>query len=346
MERRSAIKETGEKSKGAILRIQRMLTEDGPGIRSTVFFKGCPLHCVWCHNPEGISPKIQIHQVLTRCIGCRSCIEACAAGALTAGTAGIAIDREKCTNCLACVEICPSTAMEAYGETGELDTLVRELQKDRVYFKKSGGGVTLSGGEPLMQAAFAKDLCTALKHSGISTALDTCGQCTGDTFNDLLPLTDLVLYDVKVLDFKLHREFTGAGNERILENLVRLAKQVCERGMPKELWVRTPLIPGCTATGENIRAIGMFIKKNLGAAVSRWELCAFNNLCVDKYDGLGIDWRFREVSPMTRDDAWRLASIAQDSGVDAGIVHLSGPMKNVITGEPSAQVISDRGGAV
>ena len=236
--------------------------------------------------------------------------------------------------------------MEAYGETCELDDLVRELQKDRVYFEKSGGGVTLSGGEPLVQPAFAKDLCTALKQRGVSTALDTCGQCAWDTLKDLLPLTDLVLYDLKALDFKLHQEFTGAGNERILENLVRLAKHLREHGMPKELWVRTPLIPGCTATGENIKAIGVFIKKNLNAAVSRWELCAFNNLCVHKYDGLGIDWRFREVSPMTRDDAWQLARIAQDSGVDARIVHLSGPLMNVFSDEPSEQVMSDRKGAV
>jgi pyruvate formate lyase activating enzyme len=312
---------------GTILRIQRMSTEDGPGIRSTVFFKGCPLACVWCHNPESISAKLQIHWEKTRCIGCRSCIEACIKGALAATETGIAIDRSKCDSCDACVQACPSTAMEIYGEACEVNDLVREVLKDETYFQKSGGGVTLSGGEPTMQPLFAKAVLSAFKQCGIHTALDICGQCSWETLDALLPYTDLVLYDLKEINSDKHKEFTGVSNTRILENLILLSRFMKEHRLPGELWIRTPLIPGCTAAPENLQGIGIFIKEHLGSSVNRWELCTFNNLCIHKYEGLGIDWDFRKTALLSRDEADRLASLARESEVDPGIVHLSGPMR-------------------
>jgi pyruvate formate lyase activating enzyme len=316
-----------EKLQGTILRIQRMSTEDGPGIRSTVFFKGCPLRCIWCHNPESISPKPQVHWVKSRCIGCRSCIEACTKGALAATERGISIDRSTCDSCAACVQACPSTAMEGYGEVFGLDDLVREVLKDKVYFEKSGGGVTLSGGEPTMQPTFAKALLSSLKQGGIHTALDTCGQCSWDSLKEMLPHIDLVLYDLKVIDPEKHKSFTGIVNERILENLTRVSRSMEETGMPGDLWIRTPLIPGSTVTSENLRGLGAFIRKNLGQSVSRWELCTFNNLCIHKYEGLGIDWGFKTSELLAEDEAERLASIARGSGVDPHIVHVSGPTR-------------------
>jgi pyruvate formate lyase activating enzyme len=304
-----------------------MSTEDGPGIRSTVFFKGCPLACVWCHNPESISPRLQIHWEKTKCIGCRSCIEACIKGALAATETGITIDRSACDSCDACVQVCPSTAMQIYGEAREVNDLVREVLKDKAYFQTSGGGVTLSGGEPTMQPLFAKAVLSTFKQCDIHTALDTCGQCSWETLDTLLPHTDLVLYDLKEINADKHKAFTGASNTRILENLILLSRFMKEHSLPGGLWIRTPLIPGCTATPENLRGIGTFIKEHLGPSVSRWELCTFNKLCIHKYEGLGIHWDFREAALLSRDEAEYLACLARESGVDPGIVHLSGPMR-------------------
>ncbi len=318
---------------GTILRIQRMSTEDGPGIRSTVFFKGCPLACVWCHNPESISPRLQIHWEKTRCIGCRSCIDVCTKGALVSAKTGIVIDRSACDSCDACVQACPSTAMEIYGEAWDLNDLVREVLKDKAYFQKSGGGVTLSGGEPTMQPLFAKELLSALKQGGIHTALDTCGQCAWDTLDALLPYTDLVLYDLKEIDADKHKEFTGVSNTRILGNLILLERSMKEHNLPGELWIRTPLIPGCTATPENLEDIGLFIKEHLGPSASRWELCTFNNLCIHKYEGLGIHWDFQKADLLSKDEADHLTRLARESGVNPEIIHLSGSMREVFTDE-------------
>jgi pyruvate formate lyase activating enzyme len=302
-----------------------MSTEDGPGIRSTVFFKGCPLNCVWCHNPESIRPQMQLHWEKVRCIGCRSCVEACAKGVLTAADSGITINRPVCDSCGACVRACPSTALEFYGDVTSFVDLLPEVLKDEAYFRKSGGGVTLSGGEPTMQPLFAKELLSALRKTGIHTALDTCGQCSWETLAMLLPDLDLVLYDVKEIDPEKHKKFTGVSNTRILENLIGLARAVIEQGRPRKLWIRTPLIPGCTATEENLRGIGAFIREHLKPHIGRWELCTFNNLCIHKYEGLGIDWNFSKTAMLSPDAAERFASCARDSGVDPGIVHLSGP---------------------
>jgi len=320
-----------EKPKGRILRIQRMSTEDGPGIRSTVFFKGCSLSCVWCHNPESIPEKRQLHWTKSKCIGCLSCVAVCTAGALTATDNGIVIDRAGCSPCEACSQACPTTALAVYGEEWEVEDLVRELLKDRVYFETSGGGVTLSGGEPTMQPIFAKALLSSLKRHGVHTALDTCGQCSWETLEALLPHADLVLYDLKEADPESHRQFTGVTNARILENLKSLARFMRECGRPRELWIRTPLIPDCTATALNLKRIGEFIREHLGSLTGRWELCAFNNLCIHKYDGLGIDWGLRNCPPVSEAEATSLAVAAAGSGVDPGIIHVSGPMSREVT---------------
>lgn len=315
-----------ESPKGTILRIQRMSTEDGPGIRSTLFFKGCPLKCFWCHNPESISPLHEPYWMKAKCIGCRSCVAACPTRALAAADGRIAIDRSLCSRCGDCSQACPTTALSVYGEERSAGELVAELLKDRIYFEKSGGGVTLSGGEPTMQPEFAGALLSSLKGQGVRTALDTCGQCSWETLEALLPDTDLLLYDLKEADSENHRRFSGSANTRILENLKLLACSMRERGRPRQLWIRTPLIPECTATAANLARIGEFIRETLGSLVERWELCTFNNLCVDKYGALGIDWVLRNRAPLQAAEANRLAGAAAASGVDPGIVHLSGPL--------------------
>lgn len=323
------VDEVAEKGgeRALVLRLQRMSTEDGPGIRTTVFFKGCPLACVWCHNPESISPGVQVHWVAVRCIGCMECLKACPHGALHALAKGLVVDRARCKGCLSCARACPSTALEPYGTFYDLDALVREVLKDRVYFEQSGGGVTLSGGEPTLQAAFARGFLERLKGSGVHTALDTCGLVSWEVLEGLLPFVDLVLYDIKEIDPARHREFTGAGNEKILDNARRLAGVMRSHRVPAALWVRTPLIPAYTARPDNIGRIGAFIAQYLSDVVERWELCAFNNLCAGKYEGLGRAWPLASTPLMSRHELEELAHAARSSGVDGRIVHAGGPLR-------------------
>lgn len=279
--------------RGTILEIIRMSTEDGPGIRTTVFFKGCSLHCRWCHNPESISPKPQIQWIQSSCIGCGICVETCPEKALTqTKTKGIAIDRRLCSGCGLCAEECPTTAMELLGKKWTVHDLTSELVKDRVYFEQSGGGVTLSGGEAALQQDFCMALLKELRSQGIQTALDTCGQVPQSALAGLLPYVDILLYDLKEIDPAKHKIFTGADNEKILANAVFAARFKKTHPYPKTLWIRTPIIPDATDTVQNIQGIGEFIQANLEGAVDLWELCAFNNLCQSKYERLGMDWPF------------------------------------------------------
>ena len=326
-------------TRGLVLEIVRMSTEDGPGIRTTVFFKGCPLKCKWCHNPESISIKPQVQWIGVNCIACDKCVNACPEGALSKSDSGIVIDRSLCKVCGTCVETCPSTAIEMLGKEWTVPDLVKELAKDRAYFELSGGGVTLSGGEAAMQFDFCLLLLKELKGVGISTALDTCGMAPLKNLEGLLPWVDLVLFDLKEIDLVKHREFTGAGNERVLENAVFVARFVKEHLHPRRLWIRTPVIPGATATEENIRGVGEFIAGSLDGAVERWELCAFNNLCRDKYLRLGMEWPFADTALLSRDDMEKFAAAARESGVEPSIVSWSGSTlleKNADTASPRA----------
>lgn len=309
---------------GMILEIQRMSTEDGPGLRTTVFFKGCPLACGWCHNPESLSPRPQIQWTGVGCLGCGACVETCPNGSLSLDSTGIHIDRRLCTGCGACVDECPSGAMELLGTSWSLDELVGELVKDRTYFEQSGGGITLSGGEASMQPEFCHALLCELERQGIRTALDTCGQISRSVFERLLPHTDLLLLDLKEIDAEKHRRFTGRTNELILKNSVFAAEYMREHDHPATFWVRTPVIPGATATEENIRGIGAFIAKHLEDAVDRWELCAFNNLCRDKYTRLGMPWNYARAPLLSRQQMETFASEAKRSGVNPSIVVWSG----------------------
>jgi pyruvate formate lyase activating enzyme len=309
---------------GRILHLQRLSTEDGPGIRTTVFFKGCPLRCAWCHNPESLSSQPQIQWFAVRCIGCNTCLSVCPEHSLTRADSGLSIERIRCDGCGKCAEACPAGAIELLGKTISVEELVAELLKDRAYYEKSRGGVTLSGGEPTLQADFAEALLCALKENGISTALDTCGLCSTATLDRLLPFTDLVLYDLKLYDEDLHRQYTGSSNRQILENLLHLLDVQSDHSWQFKLWLRTPLIPGTTSTGDNLTALGYYLSDEITAGVDRWELCAFNNLCRDQYTRLGLEWAYADTALMTAAELVVCEQIAKITSNHPEIVRATG----------------------
>ncbi len=314
-------KENQKRLTGTVLDIQRLSTEDGPGLRTTVFLKGCSLHCSWCHNPESIYSGKEIQWSETGCIRCNLCIDLCEFKALSNFENKIIIDRSLCTQCGRCTNECPSMAMESVGALWRVEPLVSELVKDNAFFETSGGGVTLSGGEMTLQADFCREVLKQLNSQKIHTAIDTCGQCSRTALEKVLPYADLILFDLKEMDHEKHKAFTGASNESILENLTWTAGQLAAH---QSMWVRTPVIPGATMTETNIREMGSFISRHLGKKVSRWELCTFNNLCKDKYHRLGQTWTYENELLIRQEEIEALAEAAKQSGVDPERVHWSG----------------------
>jgi len=283
------------------LDIQRLSTEDGPGLRSTVFFKGCPLRCGWCHNPESLRFQPEVLRLESRCIGCGLCGKACVNGAQ-----GAEIDRTACIGCLCCVAACPGGAMETKGTQAAPEALCEELCLDRAYFG-SDGGVTLSGGEALSQAEGAIELLRFLRERGIHTALDTCGEVPWDVLEASIPYTNLFLYDIKLMDSEAHRALTGVPNARILEN----AKKLAAHPEVTAIWVRTPVIPGATDSEENLRAIGRFLREHM-PQTERWELCAFNPLGRDKYRRLGLSYAYQDTPLYTKQAMESLCRAAKE----------------------------------
>lgn len=271
--------------------------DDGPGIRTTVFFKGCPLACVWCHNPEAISPDPEIALMEKDCISCGECIPVCGPRALGPGPA-VTVDsfrRDDCDRCGRCADVCPTGALKRVGRYMEIDELLPLLLRDIPFYRNSGGGVTLSGGEATMFPAYAEELLTRLKTEGVHTLVETCGLFRLETFCDrLLPHLDLVYYDVKFIDNALHERYCGRPNNVILANLEELARRIPDRLVP-----RVPLIPGLTAEIDNLRAIGAFLRR-LGFRES--PLLPYNPLWADKAVSVGRDSGYRREGWMSREE--------------------------------------------
>lgn len=294
-----------------VLDIQRMSTEDGPGLRTTVFVKGCPLACTWCHNPESIPVKSHVEWLGVRCIGCRICQASCPQHGITMDEKGVHT-ASICDACGTCTRECPTQAMEMKGIDYTVDELYNIVIKDRNFWGEDGG-VTLSGGEITLQWEDALEMFKKLKAAGVHTALDTCGFCKQETLEKLLPYTDIVLYDLKLFDEEEHIKFTEQSNKIILANfewLVDAAKEIGTR-----IWVRTPIIPGATDTDHNIRGLAGIVRDR----VERWELCAFNNLCKDKYERLDKTWDFQDAGLITAARMDELLQIAKDNGAPEAV---------------------------
>lgn len=265
--------------RGRIFDIKPFAVHDGPGIRTTVFMKGCSLRCCWCHNPEAISsmPEVGFHP--QRCIACEMCVEACRYDAQKSDADGRTFNRALCTACGACVEACPTDALVYHGRTMTVEEVMEEISKDAVYYRHSGGGVTVSGGEPLLQEAFVVALLEACREEGLHTAVDTCGQVQWQAFERVMALTDLFLYDVKHATADRHRELTGTANDRILENLRKLN----DAGAPIE--VRYPVVPDVNDDRACVEGIGKALEGM--QSVQAIRLLAYHDLAGSKYASVG-----------------------------------------------------------
>lgn len=263
---------------GTVFNIQRYSIHDGPGIRTTVFLKGCPLTCWWCHNPESQELKQEIIYNYKKCIGCGDCINICSNNAIVYNKNRFIRDRIKCNLCGKCAETCPTEAIEMIGRKMTVEEVMKEIEKDMVFYEESGGGVTFSGGEPLMQPEFLESLLDVCKEKGIHTALDTSGYGEWGIISKILKKVDLFLYDIKHIDNDKHMKFTGVSNELILSNLKRLVLGNAE------IWIRIPVIPEVNDDEESILEIGKFV---LSLNLEKIFLLPYHNIAADKYKRLG-----------------------------------------------------------
>jgi pyruvate formate lyase activating enzyme len=286
----------------------RGTSHDGEGLRTTFFFQGCPLRCRWCHNPEGIPAEPYIKWEARKCIGCNTCVKVCPEKALEFTETGLAINRDQCTRCGICTRRCPAKAIQISARIWNVDELTVYALKDKHFYDAFNGGVTFSGGEAALHTPFILEAAERLHAVGINVALDTSGYCTPELFESVFLPFNYVLFDLKIADKELHKKFTGAENETILKNLTHIARKKNSEYIG-EVWIRTPVIPGATDSEENILSIAEIIK-TYGNVINRWELCAFNNMCKDKYRSLGLDWEYMETDLLPHSRMQNLFQVA------------------------------------
>jgi len=284
-----------------ITEIQRFSVNDGPGFRTNVYLKGCPMKCEWCHNPETINPLPGIFWKRRLCVQCGECLDACPNSAVNPPippqesqkfeSGYQKIIRDRCDHCMKCVDACRYGALSIVGKPMSIEELLDEVEKDRPFYDNSGGGMTLSGGEPTAHPDFSIRLLKAAKQNGLHACLDTNGFCDWAVLEKMLEVVDIFLFDLKHIDPDKHKEKTGVDNGVILKNLALLS------GTGKEIWIRIPVIPGFNDSIDFHKRAADFLA-SLPGKVSRVDLLSYHNWCQDKYDWLGIDWSMKEIEAM------------------------------------------------
>ena len=288
--------------------IKRFAVHDGPGIRTTLFLKGCPLKCIWCHNPESISSEPEVALYTHRCTQCGECMTYCPQHAHTVDENGHAFDRNKCTFCGICEEECPSFALKHYGKKITVEEAVERVLEDRDFYETSGGGATISGGEPLIQKAFTIAFLAAVKAQGIHTALDTCAFVSREALKEALPVTDLFLVDFKHCDPEQHLKLTGQRNELIKENLKFLSDSSAE------IEIRIPFVPGCNDDDSNMEQTGLFLKD---LKIREIKLLPYHSLARSKYTALNMTDTMPDVESPEEPAVQHAAEILRSFGLNA-----------------------------
>jgi pyruvate formate lyase activating enzyme len=295
-------------TRGIVFDIRKFSIHDGPGIRTTVFFKGCPLQCAWCHNPESQAAGPELIVRSNRCLRCGACVEACPEDAIRMDAEGPCTDRARCEQCGLCVDACFSGARELAGREMTTAQVMAEIDRDRPFYDESGGGATFSGGEPLLQPEFLLELLQACRAGGIHTVLDTCGYAPWAVLDRILPYVDLFLYDIKTLDDRRHRALTGVSNERIVRNLRALDAH------GTAIVVRVPVIPGVNDGAGELRAIGALAAEL--PSVARIELLPYHRIGVEKYGRIAREYSLPEVRPPSQE---QIAALAQKLQQDCAL---------------------------
>jgi pyruvate formate lyase activating enzyme len=300
---------------GVIFNIQRYCIHDGPGIRTTVFIKGCPMRCIWCQNPESQRREVEIFFDKEKCTGCGQCVQICPVEAITISQGRSWTDRGACDSCGKCIEVCPNGARNLIGKSVSVEEVFQEVARDAVFYRRSGGGVTISGGEVATNPEFVIDLLKKCQWAGIHTAIDTCGDAKWEVLEKIISHSDLVLYDIKLINLEDHTRYTGVSNRQALSNARRLAKLYAEHPMI----VRVPIIPGYTDSVENIEAIARFTAEELGTFIEV-DLLNYNPLGVSKYRRLERDYELDGARPFSEEHMMKLKDIVESYGLKTELV--------------------------
>lgn len=300
------------KNQPFIFDIKRYAINDGPGIRIVIFLKGCNLNCAWCHNPESISTEIERMYAPAKCIQCGTCVVACPEKAITLTSEGIITDPELCTMNGRCAEVCPTRAIEISGHPMQVAEIMNEIEKERVFFDQSGGGVTFSGGEPLLQSRILIELLDECGRRGIHRAVDTAGLANTEIILEVAKRTDLFLYDLKLMDSEKHRKWVGVPNEKILENLTLLAKTGVK------IIIRIPLIGRVNDDAENMKSTARYVA-SLSGEKKEVNLLPYHKIAQTKYQKLGRPDDFQLLEEPTKEAQQQAISIFQEYGIKASI---------------------------
>lgn len=292
-----------------IFNIQRFSIHDGDGIRTTVFFKGCPLSCRWCHNPESLSNKMELLYDAHKCTLCGNCISKCTSNALSINNSTI-VRNENCTLCHQCILYCSSQIREIVGRDISLEELLKEVKKDSVFYEESLGGVTLSGGEPMMQIDFVEQFVSLLHKERISVAIDTSGALPFRYFERVAPYVDIFLYDIKHTSTTLHKQYTGVDNVQILSNLVALSK------IHQNIYVRMPIIEGFNCNVEHINSVISLLKET---TIKKIFLLPYHNIASHKYSKLGVEYRDDNLSVPSQEKLNLFSELLTTNGFDVSI---------------------------